>query len=79
VLAKFKAKHMLNFALLSDTAFEVIEAYGTRQMKSFLGKTFLGIVRSSYWIGPDGKIRMVWEKARSSGHAAQVLAALSGN
>jgi peroxiredoxin Q/BCP len=77
LLAKFKAKHKLNFPLLSDTEFQVIEAYDARRMKSFLGKSFLGIVRSSYWIGPDGKIKLVWEKAASRGHAAQVLAAMS--
>lgn len=76
-MAKFRAKHKLNFPLLSDTEFEVIEAYGARRMKSFLGKSFLGIVRSSYWIAPDGKIKLVWEKAASRGHAAQVLSALS--
>jgi thioredoxin-dependent peroxiredoxin len=42
-------------------------------MKSFLGKSFLGIVRMSYWIGPDAKIRHVWEKANAKGHAAEVL------
>ena len=76
-MAKFKSKLKLNFSLLSDPEFEVIEPYGARRMKSFLGKSFLGIVRSTYWIGPDGKIKMVWEKAPSRGHAAQVLAAMS--
>ena len=78
-MAKFRAKHKLNFPLLSDPDFLVIEAYGARRMKSFLGKSFLGIVRSSYWIGPDGKIRLVWEKAASRGHAAQILAAMQEN
>ncbi len=45
-------------------------------MKSFLGKTFLGIVRSTVLIGPDGKIEKVWETAKSKGHAAEVLEAL---
>ncbi len=74
--AKFKAKHRLNFPLLADTKFEVIEPYGARRMKMFLGKSFLGIVRMTYWIGPDGKIRTIWEKAPSKGHAADVLASL---
>ena len=76
-MAKFRSKLKLNFSLLSDLEFEVIEPFGARRMKSFLGKSFLGIVRSTYWIGPDGKIKMVWEKATSHGHAAQVLAAMS--
>lgn len=75
-LSKFKAKYKLNFPLISDTNFRAIEAYGARRMKSFLGKSFLGIVRSTAWIGPDGTIRKVWEKAPSSGHAADVLSAV---
>ena len=75
--AKFKEKYNLNFALLSDPKFEVIEAYGARRMKSFLGKSFLGIVRMSYWIDPEGKIRHVWPSASSKGHAAEVLEEIS--
>lgn len=74
---KFKAKHGLNFPLLADTEFNVIEAYGARRMKSFLGKTFLGIVRMTFWIGDDGKIRKVWDKVSAKGHAEEVLAALN--
>lgn len=74
--AKFKAKHKVNFALLSDPGFKMIEAYGARRMKSFLGKSFLGIVRTTFLIGPDGKIATVWEKVNPKGHAAQVLEAL---
>ena len=70
---KFKVKHKLTFPLLADTEFEVIEAYGARRMKSFLGKSFLGIVRMTYWIGPDGKIRTIWDKVTPKGHAAEVL------
>ena len=55
----------------------MIEAYGARRMKSFLGKTFLGIVRMTYWIGEDGNIRHVWDKVNVKGHAAEVLAAVS--
>lgn len=75
--AKFKEKYNLNFTLLSDPDFEVIEAYGARRMKTFLGKSFLGIVRMSYWIDPEGKIRRVWDKASSKGHAAEVLAEIA--
>jgi peroxiredoxin Q/BCP len=74
--AKFKTKHKLTFPLLADTEFEVVEAYGARRMKSFLGKSFLGIVRMTYWIGPDGKIRKIWDKVTPKGHAAEVLAAI---
>jgi len=75
---KFKVKHKLNFPLLADTEFEVIEAYGARRMKSFLGKSFLGIVRMTYWIGPDGRISKIWDNVTPKGHAAEVLAAIRG-
>ena len=71
--AKFKAKYDLNFPLLADREFTVIEAYGARRMKTFFGKSALGIVRMSFWIGPDGIIRKVWEKVTAKGHAAEVL------
>ena len=76
VLAKFRAKQKLNFPLLSDPDFTVIEPYGARRMKSFLGKSFLGIVRSTILIGPDGKVEKIWEAAKSKGHAAEVVEAL---
>ncbi len=75
-MAKFRAKHKINFTLVSDPDFRVIEAYGARRMKTFLGKSFLGIVRSSVLIGPDGKVLRVWEKAAAKGHPAEVLAAI---
>jgi peroxiredoxin Q/BCP len=75
-MAKFKARHRLNFPLLSDPDFKMIESYGARRMKSFLGKSFLGIVRSTFLIGPDGKIRQVWDKVTARGHAGEVLEAL---
>ena len=75
---KFKLKHKLTFPLLADTEFEVIEPYGARRMKTFLGKTFMGIVRSTFWIGPDGKIVKIWNGVVPRGHAADVLTALRG-
>ncbi|HWF13051.1 MAG TPA: thioredoxin-dependent thiol peroxidase [Candidatus Acidoferrales bacterium] len=75
-LAKFKAKQRLNFPLLSDPNFTVIEAYDARRMKSFLGKSFLGIVRSTVLVGPDGKIEKIWSTAKSKGHAAEIVEAL---
>ena len=73
--AKFAAKYKLNFDLLSDPEFQAIEAYGARRMKQFLGKSFLGIVRSTFLIGPDGRLAKIWPKAKSTGHAVEVLAA----
>lgn len=74
--AKFKAKQKLNFPLLSDPDFTVIEAYEARRMKNFLGKSYLGIVRSTVLIGPDGKVEKIWAAAKSKGHAAEVVEAL---
>ena len=74
--AKFTAKYNLNFPVLSDPEFQAIEAYGARRMKQFLGKSFLGIVRSTFLIGPDGRIAKIWDKAPSKGHAAEVLEAV---
>jgi thioredoxin-dependent peroxiredoxin len=76
--ANFRAKHKINFSLLSDLEFKAIEAYGARRMKSFLGKSFLGIVRSTFLIGADGKILKIWESVSPQGHAGQVLEALAG-
>jgi len=75
--AKFKAKFKLNFPLLSDPDFKVIEAYGARRMKSFLGKSFLGIVRSTVVIDPDGRIARTWPAAKAKGHATEVVAAIA--
>ena len=75
--ASFKAKYKLNFDLLSDSDLKTIEAYGSRRMKTFLGRSFLGIIRSSFLIGPDGKIEQVWDNVKAKGHAAEVLAELS--
>jgi len=73
---KFAAKYNLNFSLLSDPQFKAIEPYGARRMKQFLGKSFLGIVRSTFLIGPDGRIAKIWDKAPSKGHAPEVLDAV---
>lgn len=75
-MAKFASKQRLPFPLLSDPEFEAIEAYGARRMKMFLGKSFLGIVRSSFLINPQGVIAKVWPSARAKGHADEVLEAL---
>ncbi len=75
-MLKFQKRYKINFPLLCDPEFQAIEAYGARRMKQFLGKSFLGIVRCSFLIGPDRRIERVWEKAPSKGHAAEVLAAL---
>jgi len=74
--AKFAAKYKLNFPLLSDPEFTAIEAYGARRMKQFLGKSFLGIIRSTFLIGRDGRVSKIWDKVQAKGHAADVLHAV---
>lgn len=73
---KFKNRYKIKFPLLADTEFDVIEPFGARRMKTFFGKSFLGIVRMTFWIGPDGIIKKVWEKVTPKGHAAEVLEAV---
>ena len=74
-LVGFKKKQKLNFPLLSDPDFSVIESYGVRRIKKFMGRTFLGIVRSTFLIGPDQRIARVWPKVSVEGHAEEALAA----
>jgi peroxiredoxin Q/BCP len=71
----FKTKHKLTVDLLSDEHHEMLKAYGAWGKKSMYGKTFMGIIRTTVLIGPDGKIARIWPKVRVEGHAAEVLAA----
>jgi peroxiredoxin Q/BCP len=74
--AAFRAKYGLPFTLLSDEDHAVADAYGAWQEKQNYGRTYWGIQRSSFLIGPDGTIAKVWPKVKADGHAAQVLEAL---
>jgi thioredoxin-dependent peroxiredoxin len=78
-LASFKKKQKLNFALLSDPSHKTIEAYGVWRTKKFLGRSYKGIVRSTFLIGSDGKIEKVWDPVSAKGHAAEVLRAVKGS
>ena len=71
----FKKKHKLTVGLLSDEQHEVLEAYGAWGKKSMYGRTFMGIIRTTVLIGPDGRIARIWPKVRVDGHAEEVLAA----
>jgi thioredoxin-dependent peroxiredoxin len=72
---KFKAKHDLTIALASDETLEMLRAYGVWAEKSMYGRTFMGVLRNTYLIGPDGKIARIWEKVKVAGHAEEVLQA----
>jgi peroxiredoxin Q/BCP len=69
----FKKKHDLHIGLLSDETHKVLEAYGAWGKKSMYGKSFMGILRSTFLIGPDGRIAHIWPKVKVAGHAAEVL------
>jgi thioredoxin-dependent peroxiredoxin len=77
-LAAFKARQKLNFTLLGDPDHKMIESYGVWRMKKFMGRSFKGIVRSTFLIGADGKIEEIWDEVKAKGHAAETLAAASG-
>jgi peroxiredoxin Q/BCP len=73
---KFAEKYGLPFTLLSDENGAVTENYGVWVEKSMYGKTYMGIARVTFAIGPDGTIAHVWPKVHPEGHAAEVLAFL---
>ncbi|KAA9008974.1 thioredoxin-dependent thiol peroxidase [Histidinibacterium aquaticum] len=73
---KFRDKHGLKVALLSDEEHDVCERYGVWKEKSMYGKTFMGIERTTVLIGRDGRIVRVWPKVKVPGHAEEVLEAV---
>jgi thioredoxin-dependent peroxiredoxin len=72
--AKFATKYSLTFPLLADPDHEMIEKYGAWQEKSMYGKTYMGVARVTYLIGPDGKVVKRWDGVKVDGHAEEVLA-----
>jgi len=70
---KFRDKYDLPFTLLSDPEHEAAEAYGVWVEKSMYGKTYMGVERSTFVIGPDGTLQQVLYKVKPKGHAASVL------
>ncbi|MCA3649990.1 MAG: thioredoxin-dependent thiol peroxidase [Methylobacterium sp.] len=72
---KFKKKHGLDFALVSDESKAMLEAYGVWTEKSMYGRKYMGVERTTFLIDPAGKIAKVWNKVKVPGHAAEVLEA----
>lgn len=70
---KFAKKFRLNFPLLADGDHAIAEKYGVWQEKSMMGKKYMGVVRTTFVIGRDGKIAHVFEKVKPEGHEKQVL------
>lgn len=75
---KFAGKYELPFPLLADEDQTVANAYGVWQEKSMYGRTFMGIVRTTFLIDEEGKIACIWPKVKVSGHSDEVLAAVRG-
>ncbi|MEO0636179.1 MAG: thioredoxin-dependent thiol peroxidase [Pseudomonadota bacterium] len=70
---KFKAKHNLDVTLVADEEQSALSAYGVWKEKSMYGKTYMGVERSTFLIGADGKIIDVWRKVKVPGHVDAVL------
>jgi peroxiredoxin Q/BCP len=75
--AKFKEKENLPFTLLADETHELAEKYGVWVEKSMYGKSFWGVERTTFLIGPDGTIERIFHKVKPQTHSEQVLAALA--
>jgi peroxiredoxin Q/BCP len=74
---RFAAKYRLPFTLLSDPDRTVMRAYGAYGEKTLYGKKVVGVIRSTVWIGPDGRVRRHWARvANAAEHPAKVVAAL---
>lgn len=73
--ARFIEKHGLTVELLSDPDKKVSNLYGVWQKKKMAGREYMGVVRTTFLIDPDGKIARIWEKVRVNGHADEVLRA----
>jgi peroxiredoxin Q/BCP len=72
----FRDKYRLNFPLLADVDHRVAEMYGAWREKNMYGKKSMGVQRSTYLIGPDGKVARVWKRVQVDGHDQQVLEAI---
>jgi peroxiredoxin Q/BCP len=74
--AKFADKYGLKFPLLADEDHSMMEKFGVWQEKSMYGKKYMGVARTTYLIGPDGKVVKRWDGVKVDGHAEEVLAAV---
>ena len=75
---RFRDKHSLNFDLLADEDGTVCEAYDAWQEKQNYGRTYMGIVRSTFLIDEDGKIARTWPQVKVKGHVDEVLSSVNG-
>jgi thioredoxin-dependent peroxiredoxin len=75
--AKFADKYSLTFPLLADADHHVAEKYGVWQTKTNYGRSYMGIARTTYLVGADGKVARRWDNVKVDGHAEAVLAAVN--
>jgi peroxiredoxin Q/BCP len=75
--AKFRAKYDLPYHLLSDEGHRMADAYGVWVEKSMMGKTYMGIERTSFIIGPDGRVEHVLPRVKPAEHVDLLLEALA--
>ena len=73
-LGKFIEKQELNFTLLSDEGHAVTEKYGAWGLKKFMGREFMGVLRSTFIIGKDGRLKHVMDKVKTKSHHIDVMA-----
>lgn len=73
---RFIEKHQLSIQLLSDLDHQVAESYGVWGLKKFMGKEYMGIIRSTFLIAPDGSLAHIYKNVKTKGHAASVLKTL---
>lgn len=74
-LAAFRDKHSLGIPLAADESLKTLKAYGVWTKKSMYGRSFMGVVRTTFLIDRTGKIARIWPKVRVAGHAEEVLKA----
>jgi len=75
-LQRFRKTHALGIGLASDETLAMLKAYGVWGQKSFMGKSFEGILRTTVWIDPKGRIARIWRNVKVPGHAEAVLEAI---
>lgn len=73
---KFKQKHDLPFTILADVDHQICDLYGVWGEKNLFGRKYFGVIRTTFLIGPDGKILEIFENVKPKGHSSQVLGAL---
>lgn len=74
---RFLTKHKLNFPLLSDPTKKVMTKYGAYGEKMMYGKKTVGVIRSTTWISPNGKVKKIWKRvSKAADHPAKILEAL---